>query len=91
MILKLIKLTNHPQSSPTSTSTSAAKFNAKLRVLLLVECRFDYKMQHVVSPSPRRSLIVLVKRSSAYYTLVVVESSRLLDAMRRDKRDQLFD
>ena len=93
-----------------STPTPTTQFNAKLRVLLLVEsvrshtqpsalmrellqlfdaCRFDYKMQHVVSPSPRRSLLVLVKRS--YSTLVVVESSRLLDAMRRDERDQLFD
>ena len=53
-------------------------------------CRYDYKMQHV-SPSLLRSILFLVKRSSAYYTLVVVESSRLLDAMRRDKRDQLFD
>ena len=47
-------------------------------------------MQHV-SPSPRCSILFLVKRSSAYYTLVVVESSRLLDAMSRDERDQLFD
>ena len=65
--------------------------SALMRELLQLfdACRFDYKMQHVVSPSPRRSLLVLVKRS--YSTLVVVESSRLLDAMRRDERDQLFD